>query len=180
MTSPAKIRANQRNARKSTGPTSSAGKQVSSQNALRHGLAATKYLDPELAARVQRLTAALKQSGVGHDRDPQAVHDLAEAMVDVRRVFEARRDAYDEVTCDSLDTAVIFTGEHLDLSLSARTLDQSGENAAIDDDRTQALSRFAEELEALHRYERSFLARRRSALRRLEAAAIHESAFDGL
>ena len=38
MTSPAQLAANRANAQLSTGPTSAAGKQIVSQNAVKHGL----------------------------------------------------------------------------------------------------------------------------------------------
>ena len=44
MTSPAKIQANRRNALRSTGPRTVAGKTVSSKNAMRHGLLSTDAL----------------------------------------------------------------------------------------------------------------------------------------
>lgn len=44
MTSPARIAANRRNAKNSTGPRTAEGKAIASQNALRHGLTAGKLL----------------------------------------------------------------------------------------------------------------------------------------
>jgi hypothetical protein len=41
MATPAQIEANRRNARKSTGPKTAAGKAASSRNALTHGLTAS-------------------------------------------------------------------------------------------------------------------------------------------
>lgn len=53
MTSPRKVAANRRNAKKSTGPRSAAGKRRSSGNARRHGLSATSggvgYTEAEVA-----------------------------------------------------------------------------------------------------------------------------------
>ena len=49
MTSPAKIRANRRNALRSTGPRSAAGKAIAAANSRRHGLT-VPVLDARLAA----------------------------------------------------------------------------------------------------------------------------------
>src|SRR3954470_13083339 len=46
MTSLKQIEANRRNAQKSTGPSSEAGKQRASRNAVRHGLTAETVIEP--------------------------------------------------------------------------------------------------------------------------------------
>ncbi len=46
MSSPERIAANQKNAKKSTGPTSEAGKSKSSRNAVKHGLTAKEVVLP--------------------------------------------------------------------------------------------------------------------------------------
>ena len=46
MTTDAQNEANRRNAKKSTGPRSQAGKAVASQNALKHGLTAKRVIIP--------------------------------------------------------------------------------------------------------------------------------------
>jgi hypothetical protein len=63
-TSPAKIEANRRNAQKSTGPTTEAGRKAASRNALRHGLTAEALVvldeTPEdFAAHYAAMRAAL-------------------------------------------------------------------------------------------------------------------------
>ena len=47
MTTPAKVEANRRNARKSTGPRTLVGKARSSKNAVRHGLLSRDVLLPD-------------------------------------------------------------------------------------------------------------------------------------
>lgn len=81
MTSLAKVEANRRNAQRSTGPKTSAGKNRSSKNALRHGLTAEIALLPDEALEIfesfeSRLRGALNPVG-----------DLEEFLVD--RVVQA-------------------------------------------------------------------------------------------
>ena len=57
--SPAKIAANRRNARRSTGPRSAAGKARARRNAFRHGLATPASLDHVAMDRIDDLVFAL-------------------------------------------------------------------------------------------------------------------------
>jgi hypothetical protein len=66
LSSPAKIEANWRNARKSRGPHTAAGKLRSSRNALRHGLAAISGHNPECLPEIERIANALCKG----DTDP--------------------------------------------------------------------------------------------------------------
>ena len=59
MTSPAKIAANRRNARRSTGPRSTAGKARARRNAFRHGLATPASVDHVATDRIDELVDAL-------------------------------------------------------------------------------------------------------------------------
>ena len=59
MTSQAKILANRRNARKSRGPRTAAGKSIASRNAYRHGLAAITRELPALFPDIERMAKAL-------------------------------------------------------------------------------------------------------------------------
>jgi hypothetical protein len=89
MTSLAKIRANQRNARKSTGPRSRGGKQIAARNSRRHGLTLPVLADPALAPEVAALAGTIARSLTGAEADA-AGHALAcriaEAEIDFRRV----------------------------------------------------------------------------------------------
>jgi hypothetical protein len=55
VTSPAKIRANRQNARRSTGPRSASGRRRVAKNALRHGLAVPVALHPAANEAAERL-----------------------------------------------------------------------------------------------------------------------------
>jgi hypothetical protein len=66
MTSEKKIAANRANARKSCGPRTASGKGRISRNALRHGLAALKHLDPKLPQDTERMAKVI----CGDDTNP--------------------------------------------------------------------------------------------------------------
>jgi hypothetical protein len=59
MTSTAKIESNRRNAARSTGPRTAAGKARSRKNAIRHGLSSHPVMTAEQATRARELTAAI-------------------------------------------------------------------------------------------------------------------------
>jgi len=89
MTSPAKIRANRRNALKSSGPRSRIGKLVAARNARRHGLTLPVRCDPALTREVDDLARTIERSLTGAEAD-ELGHELAcriaESVVDARRV----------------------------------------------------------------------------------------------
>ena len=92
MATPEQIAANQRNARRSTGPRTAAGKRkVAASNALRHGIIAA---DPTSGGAVARIAAAL----AGPNASPglrALVTPIAEAQVDLLRVRSARAKLID-------------------------------------------------------------------------------------
>jgi hypothetical protein len=93
MTSAARIAANRRNARASTGPRSSAGKARAAQNARRHGLAAAAAADPAWADAIEALTRAIAGAAADAQRYERA-HRIAAAQIDVVRARHARRELY--------------------------------------------------------------------------------------
>ena len=89
MTSAAKIAANQRNALRSTGPRSRAGKRRVSQNALRHGLARLSPNDPARVAQTAALIAVVAPD-ISDSQVLAAAQLAVEAELEVRRVRDAR------------------------------------------------------------------------------------------
>ena len=115
MASAEKIAANRRNARRSTGPRTAAGKRKSAGNALHHGLLASLDADPEMSGAVVRITAAL----AGPNASPRLralVRPVAEAQADMLRIRSARTKLIDlaaagaqgtiDAIVDSLSTLV--------------------------------------------------------------------------
>jgi hypothetical protein len=90
MPSPKKITANQRNARRSTGPRTDAGKAQSRLNAFRHGLAIPSAALPELASDVAHLTQAIAGAAADAPLVRDAALRVAEAALDVLRARHAR------------------------------------------------------------------------------------------
>ena len=117
MTSPAKIRANRRNARRSTGPKSSAGKAIAARNSLRHGLTLPVLDDPSIARDIVELARCIETSVTGREADPAghalACH-IAEAMIDLRRVRDAKLPLTAAVHADPCDFRSLVQLSRLD------------------------------------------------------------------
>src|SRR5215207_3333933 len=92
MTSHQKIKANAQNARLSTGPRTERGKQCSSRNARRHGLAAPIWHDPHLAEGAKEIVDTI----IGDfGADPQVLacaRIIAEAQTELIGPAGFRRD----------------------------------------------------------------------------------------
>jgi hypothetical protein len=89
MTNDGQIKANRANAVLSTGPRSQEGKAKSRHNARRHGLASSLQLEPDAEKEVERLAHAI----AGEEADDELLglaREVAEAEIVLRRVFRAR------------------------------------------------------------------------------------------
>ena len=106
MTSPAKIRANRRNALRSTGPRSSAGKAIAARNSRRHGLTVPVLDEPSLVPEVVALARRIETSVMDYDADA-AGHVLAcrvaETMIDLERVRLAKQPLVTAIEADPCD-----------------------------------------------------------------------------
>jgi hypothetical protein len=94
MASDRQLAANQRNARKSTGPASESGKQRSRGNALRHGLAIGADRDPLLRAEVERLARIISRARHESGMTVTAL-DAAAAEIDLLRIRKIRASIFE-------------------------------------------------------------------------------------
>ena len=95
MASSKQIAANQRNARKSTGPRSVRGRSRSSRNALRHGLAVAVEADLHVRDEVKKLAKAIS-AAAGLAWPGEAAHAFAEAELDLLRIRELKSSVFNE------------------------------------------------------------------------------------
>ena len=89
MTSRRQCAANRRNAAKSSGPRSQAGKAIARLNARLHGLAAPARAEPGADQEIERLARAIVEEA-GQAELLQFARNIAEAEIDLRRIRRAR------------------------------------------------------------------------------------------
>jgi hypothetical protein len=185
MTSDRKIAANRRNASRSTGPRSAAGKARSSRNALRHGLTISLANDTSRSAEIQRLAHAIAGTS-----DPSRFHfacQAAQAELEILRVRVARAALINHVTNNNHSTSEPQTmrvnWRSIErLSWLASSLDQEAAAAvqssiellrqprpAKSKQPDRAFARIASKLAKYDRYEYGAILRRRRALRELDS-----------
>ena len=142
MTTERKRLANARNAKRSTGPRTADGKERSSQNALRHGLAVCAGRDPVHAEEIEALARLI----VGASEEQAAL-------------YYARRIAEQCIGLKRIDAVKIMVINY--------ALEDAGEWAAADPklDLSPPMADATLVLRSLSRYEQRALSRRRSALK---------------
>jgi hypothetical protein len=91
MTSERKIAANRKNAKKSTGPRSEAGRAASRQNARRHGLATGIGSDPAFRDDIEILAKLLAG---GRENIGEFAREAAEAHLNLTRIRRIRAELY--------------------------------------------------------------------------------------
>jgi hypothetical protein len=139
--SAAKRAANRRNARRSTGPRTAAGKERSAHNALRHGLTAWPRDDLALMHEAVTLSRAILQTGTDFDKQSPECH-----ASEVRRL-----------------RAIQIAIAHIRV-LQVRRAKQALHGSGL------GWGELSRRLASLDRYESRALAFRKSALRRFDAA----------
>jgi hypothetical protein len=95
MASERQIAANRRNAQKSTGPRSAAGRKSSSQNALRHGLN-SRISSADFEKQIENLAHQI--AGEAEDRQTLAyAHVAAEAELELQRIRHLRAAMHERI-----------------------------------------------------------------------------------
>lgn len=118
MTSDRKLSSNRRNAAKSTGPKSVAGKRRSRRNAFSHGLAIPANADPALNDDISALARIIALAS-GKDDVTASSRIAAEAQVEILRIGKVRSSAYDRLSRSPVQEA-----DHAELSKCLASLER--------------------------------------------------------
>src|SRR5215472_11241102 len=89
MASEKQLRANRENAKRSSGPTTAAGRLRSSRNALRHGLSLPLTTDPTASMKARQMAQMLVPNGA-NDMQVMAAVEVAQAHAQLLRVAGVR------------------------------------------------------------------------------------------
>jgi hypothetical protein len=158
VTSPAKVAANRQNARRSTGPRTAAGQMRSRMNALTHGLAATAAVDvdPALSLEIRELVEGIGAAYAVSGSLREAVGQIAEAEIHVRRVRRAK-------------LALVQQALERELQACATSTESWEGSRHVDNILARAVLGIAPALARIDRYERRALSRRKKALQALRS-----------
>ena len=101
MTTQRQFAANRRNAKRSTGPRTTAGKQKSSRNALRHGLSLLDHSDSSAGAMVSAIAGALAGEQATENQ-LSAAKNIAHAQVDLARIYAIRAEQWSKINLNEI------------------------------------------------------------------------------
>jgi hypothetical protein len=145
MVSDKQLAANRRNAKRSTGPKTLAGKSTASRNALRHGLSTPSKLNGPLPLRYEKLATALAAG-----RAPKA--DMARLAAELR------------FHLNQIENSRLFQ-----LRMAMAAMDTSFPCPGIEELEGRALLALASEMAKLERYARRLRSRLSKVMKALDA-----------
>ena len=182
MTTRARIEANRRNAKLSTGPRTQAGKRRVACNALRHGFSVPIETLPDLDVTVTRL-ARLIAGAKGNGSRLESARRVAEAQMNLRRIRTSKHLLLETAISDpDFQTDKAFKAR---FRLAKRLLrhpggpdrstdwqewfEPSSKKLGEAERVASIMSDLAEKLARLDRYERRALSRRKFAVREMDS-----------
>ena len=170
MPSQRKLIANRRNAARSRGPTTAAGKARSSRNAHRHGFAAIALRNPDQLAQMDQIARSI----CGDDA-PRWQYDLTLSIADSQRMLTLVRAARGTVMRQIMRAAMAQETPCGQPSAEAELPQEEAMPTTSDD----AIERALTELTRLERYERRAASRRQRAIRAFVAGCLLHASKPG-
>ena len=158
MASERQLTANRRNAQKSTGPKSRAGKRRASQNAYRHGLSAGNLLDADWITKIEALAKKIVDLS-GGQIDLEQARSVAHAQLEVLRARSISTSVVTQIFAGCDHSGWTTSADHKQLAVPPEVADKGAKRTA------EGLALSA--LKLLARYESHAVARRHRAIREI-------------